>query len=89
MTVQNPVRASAPQFLPDASQDVLWDVVLALVTELNVTRARVDTLERLLAERGTVAANAVDNWKPDAATETARAHDTQAYMQRIFGALTR
>lgn len=82
--VAGPAR---PRFLPDASNEMLWDVVLALSTELAATRGRLDALERVLAERGTVPSGTLDDWRPSPDAAVERAHDMRDYTQRVFGAL--
>lgn len=78
-----------PSFLADASNEKLCDVVLALSTELAATRARLDALERVLAERGALPAGAVEAWQPTEEAGAARAHDLQSYTQRVFETLGR
>jgi hypothetical protein len=86
LTVEGPPR---PRFLADASNEKLWDVVLALSTELAATRSRLDALERVLAERGSLPSGAVDAWQPSRDAGVARVHDMQAYTQRVFETLAR
>ena len=86
LDVAGPAR---PRFLADASNEQLWDVVLALSTELAATRSRLDALERVLAERGALPAGAVESWQPSQDACVARVHDMQAYTQRVFETLTR
>lgn len=78
-----------PRFLADASDEKLWDVVLALTMELAATRARLDALERVLAGRGTLPSGAIDGWQPTSDDGVARAQELQAYMQRVFESLAR
>jgi hypothetical protein len=91
--VSTPLRAPAvagparPKFLPDASHEQLWDVVVALSTELAATRGRVDALERILAEQGTLPPGAVEDWQPSTAAGVERVHDLQDYTRRVFGTL--
>lgn len=82
--VAGPAR---PQFFAEPGQDMLWDVVIALTNELSATRARLDAVERLLAERKILAPGTVDGWIPDADAAKARTLEAQAYTQRIFGTL--
>lgn len=78
-----------PRFLADASNEKLWDVVLALSGELAATRSRLDALERVLAERGSLPPGAIDDWQPSRDAAVARVHDMQAYTQRVFETLAR
>jgi hypothetical protein len=78
-----------PRFIVDASNEKAWDVVVALTTELAATRARLDALERVLTELGSMPAGAVESWQPSDEAGVARAHELQAYMQRVLGTLGR
>jgi hypothetical protein len=93
MSTESPTFSVAgpprPRFLADASDEKLWDVALALTTELAATRARLDALERVLAERGSLPAGAVEAWQPSRDAAVERALDMQAYTQRVFETLTR
>ena len=95
MSAPTPVQVPAvagpprPHFISDPGQERLWDVVVALSTELAATRARLDTLERVLAARGTLPPGAVESWQPSTAAGVERTHDLQDYTRRVFGALTR
>lgn len=86
-----PVASNAPRprFLADASNEKLWDVVLALSTELAATRARLDALERVLAERGSLPTGALEAWQPTDEAGAERARDLQAYTRRVFETLGR
>ena len=76
-----------PAFLADTADATLWDVVLALSTELAATRGRLDALERVLAEHGSLPPAALDTWRPTGAAGVERVQDLQAYTQRVFGSL--
>lgn len=76
-----------PRFLADENDEKLWDVVLAMSAELAATRARLDILERVLAENGALAPDAIERWQPSVEAGTQRARDLQAYTQRLFGTL--
>jgi len=78
-----------PRFIADAGNEALWDVVVALSTELAATRARLNALEHVLTERGNLPAGAVEGWSPPVAAGVERVQDLQAYTRRVFGALER
>ena len=78
-----------PRFITDPGDEKVWDVVLALSTELAATRARLDALERLLAEQRLLPANAVETWQPSEVAGAERARELQAYTQRLFETLGR
>ena len=62
--------------------------MLALSTELAATRSRLDTLERVLADRGSLPPGALESWQPSSDAGVARVRDMQAYTQRVFETLT-
>lgn len=72
-----------PYFL-DAEVERVLAVTMAVAQELAVARARIDTLERLLAAKGVVAAADIEHFAPDAEAAAARALWTQEYLARIL-----
>ncbi len=78
-----------PRFLADASNEKLWDVVVALSGELAATRGRLDALERILAAQGALPAGGVEAWEPPTAAAVERVHELQDYTRRVFGTLGR
>jgi hypothetical protein len=69
--------------------DRLYSVTLALVAELAVTRARLDTIERLLARRSVVGAEDIEAYRPaDAAEAEARSRLHAEYLERVFREFT-
>ncbi|MCC5795451.1 MAG: hypothetical protein JJT85_12080 [Chromatiales bacterium] len=79
-----PSRGKRPSFCPDPLTERLFGMVLGLATELSVTRQRLDSLERLLAREGTLAAGAVDGYTPDEQVAAERAAELQRALAVIF-----
>jgi hypothetical protein len=84
--VAGPAR---PRFLDGFSDEKLWDVVVALSTELAATRARLDTLERVLTEQHRLPADALEAWQPSVQAGIERTQDLQEYTRRVFGSIGR
>jgi hypothetical protein len=69
--------------------DRLYSVTLALVAELAVTRARLDTVERLLDRRSVVGTEEIEAYRPaDAAEAETRSRLHAEYLERVFREFT-
>lgn len=77
-------RGRRPEFTDDPMVDRLYSLSLALVAELAVTRARLDTLERVLTRRELVAADDMDTYETTPEEQEARAQMHQEYLARVF-----
>lgn len=73
-----------PTFFDDTANDRLTAVITALTTEVATLGDRMATLEALLAEKGVVAADAVDQHQPDADQMAARRARHAAFTDRVF-----
>jgi len=80
-------RPEAPQFTDDPMLDRLYGVTLALVSELAVTRSRLDALERVLARRELVDQGEVDDFVPESVEASARSRLQSEYLERVLRAL--
>ena len=76
-----------PQYFTDPATDRLLSVVMTLAAELSVVRERLDALERVLGESGTIARGAVDTFEPDDAAVAERNEARAAYISRIMRAV--
>lgn len=77
-------KGKRPQFLDDPAVERVLSITMALAGELSVARERVDTLERLLVQRGVLGADAIESFVPDAATLAARDAWGREYIARIL-----
>lgn len=77
-------KGKRPAFSEDPQVDRLVAMVMALAGEVSVLRDRLDTLERLLADTGTLDADAVEAYEPDEAVLQAREQWREAYLDRIL-----
>ena len=76
-----------PYFFDNPDIDRLIAIVLAMAGELAVARERLDTVERLLARKGTLSRADVDQFRPDAAEAAERGRWHLEYLARIFRVL--
>jgi hypothetical protein len=77
-----------PRYFDDLAADQLMAMVMALGTELAVTRERLDTVERLLEQRQLLDRSAIDAYRPDTTAKTARANLHQEFLRRFLRPIT-
>ena len=87
VTLPRKAKGKRPQFYSDPAVDQLFAIVTALTAELWVARDRSETLERLLAARGVIAADAVDSYVPAGEDAEGRAAEREELIQRVFAVL--
>ena len=77
-------KGRRPYFFDDPAIDKVLAMTMAIAGELAVTRERLDTVERILAERGLLSAAEIDAWRPDEAAKLERAALRQDYIARVL-----
>ena len=80
-------RSESPQFTDDPMLDRLYGITMALITELAVTRTRLDTVEKLLARRQLVAGGEIEDFVPDDGEAAARSRLQAEYLDRVLRSL--
>jgi len=84
-----PVPAPQPAFFGNPAIDNLIAVTLELGAELWVQKERMRVVERLLAERGVVTAEAIEQYS-STPEELARVqNERDAFVNRVYAALAR
>ncbi len=68
----------------DDGEDQTFGMIAALASELAMARERIDTLERLLAVKGTLDAGAVDAYVPDEDAAKVRGALRQRLIAKVF-----
>ncbi len=81
-----PTRAKGPlpQYFDDPAIDQLHSALLALAAELSVAYDRIDTLERLLEQKGALARADIEHYEPDEASLRERAARREALVARLL-----
>ena len=77
-------RGKRPAFLQDPAVERVLSIAMAIATELAVARERIDTLERLLAQRGILSAADIEKFEPDADAQAERAAWGREYIARVL-----
>lgn len=76
-------KGKRPYFLKDPDVERVMSVTMAVAQELAVMRERLDTVERLLSDKG-ITQDDIENFKPTKDQAEQRGAWTQEYLARIF-----
>lgn len=77
-------QGKRPYFFENADTDRLLAIVWAMAAELAVARERLDTVERLLAERQILDRQSIDAYRPDALAARERGEWQIEYIGRLL-----
>ena len=80
-------KGRAPRFHDDRTVDQLLAMVVALTGEISILRDRLDTHERLAANKGVFSAPEVDEFLPSPEVMTARGVQRTRLMRKVFRVL--
>lgn len=82
--LQRRAKGARPYFFDDPTSDKLLSIVMALAGEVSVLHDRLDTALRLLEERGTLDAGALERHRPDSALRAERDEWREVFLRRIL-----
>lgn len=82
--VHRPALGRRPAFSSDPQVDRLMSIVMALATELSVTRDRLDTVERLAEAKGLFGRDEIDGFVVDETVYAEREARRADYLERIL-----
>ena len=77
-------KGKRSQFYDDPAIDQMMTFMLELMAEVSSLHERVDTVERLLDERGLVTRADIEAYKPSPEVESQRTAWTQGFTQRVL-----
>ncbi|MEM6626789.1 MAG: hypothetical protein AAF719_08805 [Pseudomonadota bacterium] len=77
-------KGKRPQFLKDPQTEQVLAITMAVAQELAVMRERMDTIERLLDEKGVVTRDEIEEFQPTKYEAAERGLWTQEYLSRIL-----
>lgn len=81
----NKPKGKRPYFFDDPAVERVLNITMAVSMELAVVRERVDTLERLLEEKGIMTREEINNYTPaNKQIETERQQWHSEYISRIL-----
>ena len=82
--LQKHAKGQRPSFFDDPAVDKLLAMLLASCGETSVLRDRVDTLERLIEEKGLLSRAEVDNYQPSKAVIAERDEQREQYLSQVL-----
>jgi hypothetical protein len=82
-------RGKRPHFFDDPAVDQLMSVVLAMAAEVSVLYDRVDAMQRVMDDKGSLTREELEAYQPDEAAAADREAHREAYLQRIFRVVRR
>jgi hypothetical protein len=77
-------KGKRPHFFDDPSIDQVMTFVLELMAEVSVLRDRLDTVERLLARKGVVRREDIEEFQAKDSEEAERAAWRQEFIKRVL-----
>ena len=80
-------KGKRAQFYDDPAVDELMAIVISLTAELSVAFERITTLERVLALRGQIELQEIEDYEPQDEEAAERAMEREALIARVFQVL--
>ena len=77
-------KGGRPHFFDDPAIDQMMTFILELMTEVSVTRERVDTIERLLDAKGSITRADIETYRADDAVEAERVAWREGFVRRVL-----
>lgn len=77
-------KGRRPSYFDAPENDRILSIVMALVAEVSVVRERLDTVERLLDEKGTISRDDIEQYTPDRDAGFERGLKTREYIARVM-----
>jgi len=77
-------KGKRPVYFDAPENEQTLSILMALVAEVSVVRERLDTVERLLEESGSIDRVAIENFAPDREAAFERGLKTREYIARVM-----
>lgn len=77
-------KGKRPSFFDDPAIDQMMTFFMELMTETMVLRDRLDTIERMLDEKGTLSRDDLKTYIPDGEVEAERTAERDAFVKRVL-----
>ena len=83
-SVPRHAKGRRPHFYETPGLDQAMSMILTLASEFSVLRDRLDTFERIAADKGHVTREEIDAYRPDEAALTERESQRQSLLRRLY-----
>lgn len=80
----NKSKGKRPYFFEDPAVERVLNITMAIAMEHAVTHERLDTIERLLADKGILSQSEIDAYEPDKTVAEERQRWHAEYISRIL-----
>jgi len=77
-------KGKKPQYFSDPAIDKLLSIVISMAGELSVTRERLDTVERLLAEKKILPTSEINHYHPSEEVDAVRAQQRAQFIETLL-----
>ncbi|MEE8349678.1 MAG: hypothetical protein V3R94_08920 [Acidobacteriota bacterium] len=77
-------KGKKPQYFSDPGIDKLLSIVISLAGEVSVSRERLDTIERLLADKEILTPSEIDQYQPSQEVESIRAQRRAQFIETLL-----
>ena len=77
-------KGKRPYFFDDPAIDQMMTFIIELTAEVSVVYDRLDTVERILATKGTLTRDDIENYRAPDAVEAERMARRDGYLKRVF-----
>lgn len=77
-------KGKRPSFFDDPAIDQVMTFLLELMAETSAMRDRIDTIERLLDERGQISRADIEAWRAPPAAEAERTAWRKGFVERVL-----
>lgn len=84
ITLPRNAKGKRSVFFDDPAIDQMMTFILELSAEVSVVYDRLDTVERLLDDKGTISRDDIEAYRPNEDVEAARNERREAYLKRVF-----
>ncbi len=84
VTLPRVAKGPRPMMFEDEANDILLSMNVSLLSELIVTRQRLDAVERLLDQKGILPQSDVENFSPDEDAANQRESLREEISDRVF-----